>query len=39
MAERTEDMEGRLTIQSAQGRGTTISVALPVTTSAELEKP
>jgi signal transduction histidine kinase len=39
MAERTKDMEGQLTIQSAQGRGTTISVALPVTTSAELEKP
>jgi PAS domain S-box-containing protein len=38
MAERTEDMEGQLTIQSVQGRGTTISIALPVTTSAELEK-
>jgi signal transduction histidine kinase len=38
MAERSEDMGGRLTIQSANGRGTTISVVVPMPTFTEQEK-
>jgi signal transduction histidine kinase len=37
IAERTEDMEGQLTIQSAGGRGTTISVAVPMLAFTEQE--
>jgi signal transduction histidine kinase len=37
MAERTEEMGGQLTIQSADSRGTTVSVTVPVPTSAQQE--
>jgi len=37
IAERTEDMEGQLIIQSAGGRGTTISVAVPMLAFTEQE--
>src|SRR5882672_1200620 len=39
MRERAEGMGGRLTIQSAAGKGTGISIVLPVANAAELEEP
>src|SRR6266566_3227987 len=39
MRERAEGMGGRLTIQSAAGKGTAISIVLPVANAAELEEP
>src|SRR6266481_1088132 len=39
MRERAEGMGGRLTIQSAAGKATAISIVLPVANAAELEKP
>src|SRR6266481_3681745 len=39
MRERAEGMGGRLTIQSALGKGTAISIVLPVANAAELEEP
>src|SRR6267378_3410790 len=39
MRERAEGMGGRLTIQSAAGKGTAISIVLPVANVSELEKP
>jgi PAS domain S-box-containing protein len=38
MRERAEGMGGRLTIQSAAGQGTAISIVLPVANAAELEE-
>ena len=38
MRERVEGMGGRLTIQSAAGQGTAISIVLPVANAAELEE-
>src|SRR5882762_771570 len=38
MRERAEGMGGRLTIQSAAGKGTAISIVLPVTTASEPER-
>src|SRR3989442_12021723 len=38
MRERAEGMGGRLTIQSAAGKGTAISIVLPVANAAELEE-
>ena len=38
MAERAEDMGGQFSIQSASGRGTTISVTIPLPVPTELEK-
>src|SRR5258706_13468348 len=38
MRERAEGMGGRLTIQSAPGKGTAISIVLPVANAAELEE-
>src|SRR5437016_8698115 len=38
MRERAEGMGGRLTIQSAPGKGTAISIVLPVPNAAELEE-
>jgi signal transduction histidine kinase len=38
MAERAESMGGQFLIQSANGKGTTISVTIPLPASAELEK-
>src|SRR6266850_1519799 len=39
MRERAEGMGGQLTIQSAAGKGTAISIVLPVANAAELEEP
>ncbi len=39
MRERAEGMGGRLTIQSAAGKSTAISIVLPVANAAELEEP
>ena len=36
---RAEGMGGRLTIQSAAGQGTAISIVLPIANAAELEEP
>ena len=38
MRERAEGMGGQLTIQSAAGKGTAISIVLPVANAAELEE-
>ena len=38
MAERAEDMGGQFSIQSASGKGTTISVTIPLPVPTELEK-
>jgi signal transduction histidine kinase len=38
MRERAEGMGGRLTIQSAAGQGTAISIVLPVANAVELEE-
>src|SRR6267378_469205 len=39
MRERAEGMGGQISIQSGEGKGTVISIILPLTTAFELEKP
>jgi signal transduction histidine kinase len=39
MRERAEGMGGQITVQSASGKGTEISIVLPVANAAELEEP